>query len=66
MEDFKVDDKYEQAYRAGYKAAEEKGIKMMDVIAKENSELRQELKVISEQNRKLRQAIFRSQEDYYD
>lgn len=73
MSDFKVDDKYEQAYRQGYEAARQEDMKVMlsqtKAVAKiqqENAELRHQLREIAEQNQKLREAIVRGKEEYYD
>ena len=73
MSDFKVDDKYEQAYRQGYEAARKEDIKLMlsqsKAVAKiqqENAELRHQLREIADQNQKLREAIVRGKEEYYD
>ena len=71
--DFSIDDKYEQAYRQGYEAARQETMKLMlsqtKAVAKiqqENAELRHQLKEIADQNQKLREAIVRGKEDFYD
>ena len=63
---FEVDDKYEQAWRAGYKAAEDRIIKVMEVPTRAAAKLMQENAELKEQIKKLRECIIRNTEEEYD
>ena len=64
--EFEIDDQYEQAYRAGYKAAEKKGIKMIDVIAKENADLRITIRQQADRINRLSEALRRGAEEEWE
>lgn len=65
--DFDIDDKYEQAYRQGwhdgFKCCNDK---MASKFLNENAELRDTIKIQSEQIHKLRECIARNHEDFYE
>ena len=65
--DFKVDDEVEQAYRQGwhdgFKCCNDK---MVSKLLNENAELRDTVKVQSEQIMRLRECINRNHEDFYE
>lgn len=65
--DFKVDEEVEQAYRYGwhdgFKCCNKK---MLGKVIQENAELRDALKIQSEEIQRLREYIARNEEEYYE
>jgi hypothetical protein len=64
---------YHQGYAAGYKAAEDRILRCMEVptrvcaqLTEENASLRIQLREQADQIQKLRECIRRSQEEWYD
>lgn len=65
-----IRDEIEQAFREGYlkgtETAQKEALEKFNSIIEENTELRRELKVIHEMNERLRAAISRNQEEFYE
>lgn len=64
---------YQQGYDAGYKAAEDRILRCMEVptraaakLVEENEELRRQLREQASQIQNLRECIKRTQEEWYD
>lgn len=68
--DFEADDLLEQTFREGYikgvETAQKEGLDKFNSILEENIELRRQIKVLTDMNSRLREAILRGGEEEWD